>query len=294
MRRILDNVPNFPYYPGRQQDPHEFLTEFLDALEKEVFGASLADVTNIVVKFGFADWNRFTPKTQVILKNADVFGLIDATGQVHLQLLLPTCAMLASSTQQSNKCECGHISFSPTIELDTGPVSVTMPDAVTVNEEENTVEFHDNTLKLQELFNANGAGEAPGYNCGKCRSITTLSTRAAYSEVPQICIVHLKRFFTIDKGKTRVKDKRRVEIPLTLEIPAELRTSTDAGPTRYSLVAVVFHIGSAIEGGHYTTAAKRGNEWVLYNDTTTYTFDVAQLNSEVCERDGYVFFYVKE
>ena len=41
-----------------------------------------------------------------------------------------------------------------------------------------------------------------------------------------------------------------------------------AGPvhTKYTLHAVIVHLGKSVHSGHYVCYIKKGKEWVLYND----------------------------
>ncbi|KAL8761472.1 MAG: hypothetical protein Q9184_002407 [Pyrenodesmia sp. 2 TL-2023] len=93
--------------------------------------------------------------------------------------------------------------------------------------------------------------------------------------VPQVLILHLKRFQYDNKGGTQ-KIWKKIGYPLDLEIPKEVFPQhrrggilAHNGLPKYRLIGVVYHHGKNASGGHYTVDVRRqdGREWIRIDDT---------------------------
>lgn len=117
-------------------------------------------------------------------------------------------------------------------------------------------------------------------------------------KLPQILALHLKRFKYMEQMNRFTKLSYRVVFPLELRL---FNTSDDAfNPDRmYDLVAVVIHIGSSLNRGHYISIVKSDGFWLLFDDDIVDKIDPStiedfyglpsdlQKNSET----GYILFY---
>ena len=65
----------------------------------------------------------------------------------------------------------------------------------------------------------------------------------------------------------------------------EQSASLPDGPGRYTLQAIVSHMGQNTSSGHYVCHVKRDGRWVIYNDRK-----VAQSESPPFDL-GYMYFY---
>ena len=100
------------------------------------------------------------------------------------------------------------------------------------------------------------------------------ATKQVFIEtLPQVLILHLKRFHYDNAGGTQ-KIWKKVGFPLDLEIPKEAFPIHKRGPRfvqerRYRLIGVVYHHGKNASGGHYTVDVRRqeGYEWIRLDDT---------------------------
>lgn len=120
---------------------------------------------------------------------------------------------------------------------------------------------------------------------------STATKQVTIETLPQVLILHLKRFQYDSSGGTQ-KIWKKVGYPLDLEIPKEVfpqhkRGSMLAhgGLPKYRLISVVYHHGKNASGGHYTVDVRRqeGREWIRLDDTIIRRIrsdDVAEGGSE--------------
>lgn len=103
----------------------------------------------------------------------------------------------------------------------------------------------------------------------------TATKQVTIETLPQVLILHLKRFQYDNTGGTQ-KIWKKIGYPLDLEIPKEVfpqhrRGSILAhgGLPKYRLIGVVYHHGKNASGGHYTVDVRRqdGKEWIRLDDT---------------------------
>jgi ubiquitin carboxyl-terminal hydrolase 12/46 len=91
-----------------------------------------------------------------------------------------------------------------------------------------------------------------------------------------------------------------VVFPAQLKIPNLVDDAVDPDAA-YNLFAVVVHIGSGPNHGHYVCFAKRQNKWFLYDDDSVELVDEEQLqqvfgstqDSSSGSEHGYILFYSK-
>lgn len=114
------------------------------------------------------------------------------------------------------------------------------------------------------------------------------SQAATLDRLPSVLVLHLKRFCYSPYTGELDKLSKDVTFTPTLRLqPAML--SEKKNPT-YHLRSLVVHHGSRPSGGHYTTYARRGHRWLLFNDGA-----VAEVTEkEVLRQQAYMLFYSKE
>ena len=120
---------------------------------------------------------------------------------------------------------------------------------------------------------------------------TTATKQVSIETLPQVLILHLKRFQYDNAGGTQ-KIWKKVGYPLDLEIPKEVFPQhkrggllAHGGLPKYRLISVVYHHGKNASGGHYTVDVRRqeGREWIRLDDTVIKRIrkeDVAEGGSE--------------
>ncbi|KAL8861040.1 MAG: hypothetical protein Q9178_002553 [Gyalolechia marmorata] len=119
----------------------------------------------------------------------------------------------------------------------------------------------------------------------------TATKQVTIETLPQVLILHLKRFQYDNAGGTQ-KIWKKVGYPLELEIPKEVFPQhkrggivAHGGLPKYRLIGVVYHHGKNASGGHYTVDVRRqdGKEWIRLDDTIirrVRSEDVAEGGSE--------------
>lgn len=120
---------------------------------------------------------------------------------------------------------------------------------------------------------------------------STATKQVTVETLPQVLILHLKRFQYDSSGGTQ-KIWKKVGYPLDLEIPKEVFPQhkrggmlAHGGLPKYRLISVVYHHGKNASGGHYTVDVRRqeGREWIRLDDTLIRRIrsdDVAEGGSE--------------
>lgn len=120
---------------------------------------------------------------------------------------------------------------------------------------------------------------------------STATKQVTIETLPQVLILHLKRFQYDSSGGTQ-KIWKKVGYPLDLEIPKDVFAQhkrggilAHGGLPKYHLIGVIYHHGKNANGGHYTVDVRRqeGREWIRLDDTVIRRIrseDVAEGGSE--------------
>lgn len=134
--------------------------------------------------------------------------------------------------------------------------------------------------------------------CDKCCSLQEAQKRMKIKIPPRILVIHLKRFKYIEQLGRYKKLSYRVVFPMELK----LCNTTDDAPgsdSEYSLFAVVVHVGSGPNHGHYISLVKSHNHWLFFDDENVEMIDEsvvqtffgsAQEYSNNTDH-GYILFY---
>eukprot|EP00123_Amoebidium_parasiticum_P004565 comp15853_c0_seq1/m.13180 comp15853_c0_seq1/g.13180 ORF comp15853_c0_seq1/g.13180 comp15853_c0_seq1/m.13180 type:complete len:493 (-) comp15853_c0_seq1:268-1746(-) len=138
------------------------------------------------------------------------------------------------------------------------------------------------------------------YFCDKCCSLQEAQKRMRIKKLPPILALHLKRFKYIEELQRYKKLSYRVVFPMELKL---FNTSDDAeNPDQmYDLFAVVIHVGSGPNHGHYISIVKSYDCWLIFDDDIVELMDERGIQSffGAChDRDnaqssesGYILFY---
>ncbi|KAI8644102.1 hypothetical protein BD408DRAFT_450842 [Parasitella parasitica] len=143
----------------------------------------------------------------------------------------------------------------------------------------------------EEILDNNDA-----WQCPKCKTLRRASKSLTLSKLPDVLLIHLKRF-SFD-GPFKDKLETIVESPLSGLDLSHYVPSTMFPPDQsfeksvfnYDLYAVSNHFGS-LTGGHYTACVRNGykNEWHNFDDSRFSVCD----ESKVLSRAAYNLFYVR-
>ncbi|KAG0485168.1 hypothetical protein HPP92_009247 [Vanilla planifolia] len=131
--------------------------------------------------------------------------------------------------------------------------------------------------------------------CDRCCSLQEAQKRMKIKKAPEVLIIHLKRFKYIEHVGRYKKLSYRVVFPLELK----LSNNAENAEAEYSLFAVVVHVGSGPNHGHYISLVKSHNLWFLIDDENVDTVDESTLQTFFGSAQeytsntdhGYILFY---
>ncbi|KAK1302349.1 Ubiquitin carboxyl-terminal hydrolase 4 [Acorus calamus] len=131
--------------------------------------------------------------------------------------------------------------------------------------------------------------------CDKCCSLQEAQKRMKIKKPPHILVIHLKRFKYIEQLSRYKKLSYRVVFPLELK----LRNTVEDVDSEYSLFAVVVHVGSGPNHGHYVSLVKSHNHWLFFDDENVEMIDESAVQTFFGSAQeyssntdhGYILFY---
>lgn len=129
--------------------------------------------------------------------------------------------------------------------------------------------------------------------CESCGAAVKREKQLTIDTLPNVLVVHLKRFDALEARKVANTVEFPTDRPLDLgPYLSRWRATEDTIPTLphlYELNAVVNHHGD-MEKGHYTSFIKDGGQWFHCDDHLVTCVDV----DTVKHSEGYILFYVRE
>ena len=163
-------------------------------------------------------------------------------------------------------------------------------------EENSSITTCLNNFSAKELLDKNDK-----FQCDRCGGLHEAQKRMLIQRAPNVLAVHLKRFKYIEALGRHAKLNHRVVFPSQLKIPNLVDGASDPDAS-YDLFAVVVHIGSGPNHGHYVCFAKSHGKWFLYDDDSVEVVDSEQLQqvfgstqdgNPSGSEHGYILFYAK-
>jgi len=150
--------------------------------------------------------------------------------------------------------------------------------------------------------------------CEYCSSLQEAQKRMKIKSLPQVLIIHLKRFKYVDSigssgsgsygaysgGIRLIKLSHRVVFPLELRLSHATSLNTVNPEQIYHLFGVVIHIGSGPNQGHYISVIKSQTGWLVFDDHNVRSIKESQIqsifgspysNSGGSTQTGYILFY---
>ena len=126
-------------------------------------------------------------------------------------------------------------------------------------------------------------------------SLQEAQKRMKIKKPPNILVIHLKRFKYIEQLQRYKKLSYRVVFPLELK----LLNTVDNSDLEYSLFAVVVHVGSGPNHGHYISLVKSHNHWLFFDDENVEMTDESMVQAFFGSPqefsgntdNGYILFY---
>jgi ubiquitin carboxyl-terminal hydrolase 12/46 len=116
------------------------------------------------------------------------------------------------------------------------------------------------------------------FYCGKCCAYQEAEKHMRIKSLPRVLTLHLKRFKYMERLGSFAKLSHRVAFPLELRVPNMTADAEHkADEILYKLFAVVVHIGSGMNHGHYVAIVKSRNRWFLFDDDLVEVVDASML-----------------
>jgi ubiquitin carboxyl-terminal hydrolase 12/46 len=147
---------------------------------------------------------------------------------------------------------------------------------------------------LQRFFSAETLQGNNKFYCDNCCSLQEAQKRSTITKWPRVLCLHLKRFkFDEQLGQHR-------KLTYRIAFPMELRTqNTDQ---TMSLFAVVVHVGSGPNSGHYKSVIKSDDKWIMFDDDLVSKTDETFVRSLYgcpgehisINETGYMLFYAMD
>jgi ubiquitin carboxyl-terminal hydrolase 12/46 len=131
--------------------------------------------------------------------------------------------------------------------------------------------------------------------CDACASLQEAHKCIRIKKAPLVLAIHLKRFKYIEQLQRHKKLSYRVPFSTELRIP----TMEEEEDALYHLFAVVVHVGSGPNMGHYVSLVKSQGHWLLFDDDLVEHIPESYLNSVFgvsqeyagTTPTGYILFY---
>ncbi|XP_045525796.1 ubiquitin carboxyl-terminal hydrolase 31 isoform X1 [Pieris brassicae] len=169
---------------------------------------------------------------------------------------------------------------------------------------------------LAHYTRAEHLAQEDAWRCPQCQRYMPVVKTLGLWSLPDILVIHLKRFRQQAKGRTSTKLTTMVEFPLNdfdmtphlvrrnttnVESPGNSRsprrrhskTIQNPQDNIYDLYAICYHHGDDLETGHYTAACKNpyDNHWYKFDDSRVTAVDDENAYSELVNNSAYMLFY---
>ncbi|TKR77391.1 hypothetical protein L596_018374 [Steinernema carpocapsae] len=118
--------------------------------------------------------------------------------------------------------------------------------------------------------------------CDKCKQKTKRQKSLSVWRLPEILIVHLKRFVYLPAQSRWVKSSKVIDFPLEDFDPI----GNSNGKQKYKCFAIANHYG-AMGQGHYVAYARNSGHWYLFNDCKCQQIQ----ESAIDKKNAYILFY---
>lgn len=172
---------------------------------------------------------------------------------------------------------------------------------------------------LTHYTRAERLGQDDAWRCPQCQRYMPVVKTLGLWSLPDILVIHLKRFRQQPKGRTSTKLTTMVEFPLndfdmtphlahrnsSAESPGHSRsprrryskTSTlNHHDNVYDLYAICYHHGDDLETGHYTAACKNpyDRHWYKFDDSRVTRIEDECAYDELVNNTAYMLFYKRQ
>ncbi|KNE70971.1 hypothetical protein AMAG_15233 [Allomyces macrogynus ATCC 38327] len=138
------------------------------------------------------------------------------------------------------------------------------------------------------------------FYCDTCAGLQEAERMMKIKKLPPVLALHLKRFKYMENQQKYVKLMHRVMFPTELRLFNPSNDTIDSTDQMYDLFAIVVHIGSSPNHGHYVALVRSYDRWLLFDDESVELVSEAHLAKYFGEPDadppgstaaGYLLFY---
>ncbi|XP_048482741.1 ubiquitin carboxyl-terminal hydrolase 4 [Plutella xylostella] len=157
---------------------------------------------------------------------------------------------------------------------------------------------------LLHYTRAEQLAQEDAWRCPQCQRYMPVVKTLGLWSLPDVLVIHLKRFRQQAKCRTSTKLTTMVEFPLNdFDMTPHLVRRGDSPARRrpdddhmYDLFAVCYHHGDDLETGHYTAACKNpyDNHWYKFDDSRVALVEDDNAYTELVNNTAYMLFYKRK
>ncbi|KAJ2946028.1 hypothetical protein O0L34_g4947 [Tuta absoluta] len=174
---------------------------------------------------------------------------------------------------------------------------------------------------LAHYTRAERLAQEDAWRCPQCQRYMPVVKTLGLWSLPDVLVIHLKRFRQQAKGRTSTKLTTFVEFPMndfdmtphlvrrnspSADSPTHSRSprrklsktpsSNTPQENLYDLYAICYHHGDDLETGHYTAACKNpyDGHWYKFDDSRVTKVDEENAYSELVNNTAYMLFYKRK
>lgn len=163
------------------------------------------------------------------------------------------------------------------------------------------IEQNASVASCLKQFSANELlSNSDKFQCDGCGGLQEAHKRMVLKSAPPVLALHLKRFKYNEQVQRHSKLFHRVTFPPTLRLDTLVESAAlHEQDAVYELFAIVVHVGSGPNHGHYISLVKSHGQWLTYDDDVVDLADEDDLlrlygnTRENCggSEQGYILFY---
>ncbi|KAL0244819.1 hypothetical protein GEMRC1_008901 [Eukaryota sp. GEM-RC1] len=128
--------------------------------------------------------------------------------------------------------------------------------------------------------------DVQSFKCDSCKTTTSVSKWFSIRTLPNVLLIHLKRFSFLGRGS---KVCTPVQFPENLNLSKYLAFPEDG--FQYTLHSLILHHGRSLSFGHYTSYVKSSNGlWYHYDDERV---SQVSLQTVLSKTEAYIVIYVR-
>lgn len=150
-------------------------------------------------------------------------------------------------------------------------------------------------LLLEKLFETEHMTTTEQYRCDVCEKLCDSQRNILLKKAPSNLILQLNTYNFNNLKMKREKLFPRIYIDKEITLRERCSSEADGILLRYELYAVIVHVGTDMDSGHYYTYAKNNtNEWFKFNDSQISRTSFENINKRSSVMDTpYLLFYSK-